>query len=303
MIVPPEGRASLRFRLHRLGVRAILSAVFLVICIILGMAYFSAKAAMNLDEFDDARSTTGGESVPELRKMKSELNRLKMDVEESLDREDELRDQLSQARRSHFGFRRRTRAEVLDRNYKQILASNVSIEAKLSEALALLSTYSEDNQNQLAVMERQFSRMKSRFSVTPSDWPIFGMIDSDFGWRVHPISRSRQFHKGIDIAAWLGSPVKTTADGVVSRTGWNGGYGLEVVVDHGYGMRTVYAHNSRILVSPGEVVRKGQDVASVGSTGLSTGPHVHYEIQKWNEAIDPKPYLNLDMFTASKLVW
>lgn len=303
MIVPPEGRASKRFRIHRMGVRAILSSVFVLVCVVLGMVYFSAKTAMNMDEFEDVRPTANGNSPAEMRKIKHDLDRLKTDVENSLDRQDELRDDINQARHGHFGFRRRTRAEVLDRNYKQIFASTVSPEVKLKEAVALLQNYSDDNESQLAVTERQFSRMKSRFSVTPSDWPIFGMIDSDFGWRIHPITRQRQFHKGIDISAWIGSPVKTTADGVVVRTGWNGGYGMEVVVDHGYGMKTVYAHNSRILVEPGEVVRKGQEVAAAGSTGLSTGPHCHYEIQKWDQAIDPKPYLNLDIFTASKLVW
>lgn len=110
-------------------------------------------------------------------------------------------------------------------------------------------------------------------------------------------------HKGIDIPSWRGAPIKSTADGVVSYAGWSGTFGNVVVIKHRYGFRTIYAHCTQLLVSKGAVVKKGDVIAQVGSTGLSTGSHVHYEVMRWNRSVSPKPYLDVDMFTASTKLW
>ncbi|NQY73647.1 MAG: M23 family metallopeptidase, partial [Candidatus Margulisbacteria bacterium] len=144
---------------------------------------------------------------------------------------------------------------------------------------------------------------KKRYSSTPSIWPVYGRIRSNFGYRTHPISGKRQFHKGIDIPSWLGAPIKAAADGVVYYRGWYRGYGLLVALDHGYGYKTVYAHCSKILVKRGQLVKKGQLIANVGSSGISTGPHLHYEIRKWGKALSPKQFLDIDLFTAGNRLW
>lgn len=127
-------------------------------------------------------------------------------------------------------------------------------------------------------------------------WPVYSplaayALTSNFGGRWHPILGEYRNHLGIDMAAPAGSPVYATASGIVRFAQWNGGYGLFVVLDHGGGLMTRYGHLERILVTAGQTVRAGDLLAYVGSTGLSTGPHLHYEIWLNGAAIDPKRYL------------
>lgn len=132
---------------------------------------------------------------------------------------------------------------------------------------------------------------RSISAAKPSGWPTRGWITSGFGMRNSPFSGKRKMHEGLDIAARTGTPVVATADGIVSRAETAPGYGKLVVVDHGYGYRTYYAHNSRISVKVGERVRRGQKIAEVGSTGSSTGPHVHYEVRLNNVPLNPRKFL------------
>nr|PZN37257.1 MAG: hypothetical protein DIU70_12990 [Bacillota bacterium] len=125
----------------------------------------------------------------------------------------------------------------------------------------------------------------------PRGLPVPGEITSDYGWRRSPISGRRHWHGGIDIAANYGDPVRATADGVVVFAGWlQGGYGWTVKIDHGYGFQTLYAHNQRLLVRVGDRVRRGDVIARVGSSGASTGPHVHYEVHLWGQRVNPLDY-------------
>tara|TARA_B100001989_G_C24508413_1_gene448986 strand:- start:396 stop:779 length:384 start_codon:yes stop_codon:yes gene_type:complete len=126
---------------------------------------------------------------------------------------------------------------------------------------------------------------------------------SRYGWRTHPISGKKRFHAGIDIASWNGAPIHVTADGMVEYAGWSKTFGYVVVVDHNYGVRTIYAHCSKLLVKKNQLVRKGQVIAQVGSTGLSTGDHLHYEIRKRRDHLNPIAFLDLDMFTAQQRIW
>ncbi len=118
-------------------------------------------------------------------------------------------------------------------------------------------------------------------------WPADGPITSPFGMRRHPLFGITHMHTGVDIGALWGSPVLAAADGQVIHAGWFGGYGKLVVVDHGAGVSTLYAHLYEILVSSGASVRRGQVVGRVGSTGFSTGPHLHFEIRIDGQPIDP----------------
>jgi murein DD-endopeptidase MepM/ murein hydrolase activator NlpD len=126
---------------------------------------------------------------------------------------------------------------------------------------------------------------------TPSLWPVLGRISSTYGWRPHPISDKQQFHDGIDIAAPAGTKVRATATGTVTLARDHGGYGLTVIIDHGSGVTTLYAHNQQIFVRKGQVVNKGDIIAAVGSTGVSTGPHLHYEVRQYGKPTNPYPYL------------
>ena len=127
--------------------------------------------------------------------------------------------------------------------------------------------------------------------ATPSIWPVRGTITSGFGWRISPFGDGNELHPGVDIAYTMGAPVVATADGEVVASGPAGGYGNLVQIDHGNGIATLYGHNSQLAVNVGQQVKKGQVIAYAGSTGKSTGPHVHYEVRINNTPIDPMKYL------------
>jgi murein DD-endopeptidase MepM/ murein hydrolase activator NlpD len=118
--------------------------------------------------------------------------------------------------------------------------------------------------------------------------PVPGRITSGYGYRTHPILGYRRFHRGLDIGAGHGTPILATTDGVVARAGWGGGYGNVVELRHSGGLATRYGHMSRISVSGGQRVRQGQVIGYVGSTGLSTGPHLHYEMFRNGQLVDPR---------------
>jgi murein DD-endopeptidase MepM/ murein hydrolase activator NlpD len=123
--------------------------------------------------------------------------------------------------------------------------------------------------------------------VASTIWPVAARITSGFGMRYHPILHFGRMHKGIDFGAHYGQPIVATADGQVMRAGWAGGYGRQVRLAHSGGMGTSYNHMSRIIVEPGSLVRQGQVIGYVGSSGLSTGPHLHYEVYRNGVAVNP----------------
>ena len=117
--------------------------------------------------------------------------------------------------------------------------------------------------------------------------PVPGRVTSPYGLRFHPILHFTRMHKGMDFAASAGTPITATSDGTVSRAGWAGGYGRQVRIDHGGGMVTSYSHMSSFAIAPGGHVRAGQVIGYVGSSGLSTGPHLHYEVFRNGLAVNP----------------
>jgi len=129
--------------------------------------------------------------------------------------------------------------------------------------------------------------------MLPTSKPIKAAYrSSSFGWRVDPFKGTKAFHEGLDFTARMGTPIRAAADGIVTKAGNSNAYGNLVKVNHGAGLETRYAHASKLLVKTGERVVKGQKIALVGSTGRSTGPHLHYEIRLNGHALDPRKYLN-----------
>ena len=129
--------------------------------------------------------------------------------------------------------------------------------------------------------------------ATPSLWPIMGRLLSHFGKREDPFNGMQAFHSGVDISAPTGTPVRVTADGIVVAAEYSGGgYGKLIVIDHGGGIETCYAHLSRIDVLPGQEVRMGQFIGATGATGRVTTPHLHYEVRRGGGPINPIQYLN-----------
>jgi murein DD-endopeptidase MepM/ murein hydrolase activator NlpD len=129
------------------------------------------------------------------------------------------------------------------------------------------------------------------YIATPKGFPVRGNISSNYGRREHPGSGENEFHSGIDISTNPGNPVRATADGIVSFSGWSGGSGNLVGLEHGHGFSTFYAHNRINAVKVGQKVHRGDVISYVGSTGNSTGPHVHYEIWKDGRHVNPQKYI------------
>jgi murein DD-endopeptidase MepM/ murein hydrolase activator NlpD len=135
------------------------------------------------------------------------------------------------------------------------------------------------------------STRKSLLRATPSVKPVRGWYTSPFGYRLSPLTGRLTLHQGVDIAASPGTPVYASGDGKVSFSGYESGYGKLVSIDHGYGVVTRYGHNSQLFVVVGQTVSRGDVIAAVGSTGSSTGPHVHYEVRINNVPVDPMNYI------------
>lgn len=141
------------------------------------------------------------------------------------------------------------------------------------------------------IVKRQ--RVDGPYSGGVMSWPVPGhtRISSPYGYRIHPVFKTKKLHTGIDIPASRGTNVIAAADGTVIYSGSLGGYGKVIMIDHGGGIVTLYGHNSSLVVSEGTEVKKGDTIAKIGSTGISTGPHCHFEVRKNGSYVDPIPWL------------
>lgn len=131
----------------------------------------------------------------------------------------------------------------------------------------------------------------SLLSSTPSIMPTQGMYTSSYGYRISPFTGTRTMHTGMDLSAPVGTPVRASADGIVTKIENDPGYGKVLVISHGYGFSTLYGHNSQILVKVGQKVKRGDEISKVGNTGRSTGPHLHYEVRVNGVEVNPVKYI------------
>lgn len=169
-----------------------------------------------------------------------------------------------------------------------------NLDSSADEGAIDVETLKKQIDSSMAAVEeirKYLAREQDVFHITPSGWPAGGKISSGFGMREHPLSGERKFHTGIDITVPRGTPLHATADGVVSFAERSGGSGNIVVIEHGQGLSTVYAHNTKNTVRAGQAVKRGEVIAYSGSTGVSTGPHVHYEVWRNGQSVNPAPFL------------
>ena len=177
--------------------------------------------------------------------------------------------------------------DTAERAYNELMASSASITAMLQQraaerAAAAAAAASQGGGGGGATWVQGTGQLAA---------PVVAPITSNFGWRIHPIYGTRRLHAGTDFGVDEGTPVHAADGGVVVEAGWISGYGYTVIIDHGNGMSTLYAHNSDVAVSPGQTVSKGQVVSYSGNTGGSTGPHLHFEVRINGEPTDPMGYL------------
>ncbi len=179
-------------------------------------------------------------------------------------------------------FSYRTKDEVLE-NVDTSFVGSLEIPDLIEELKGRIDSVEE--------IKDYLSTQKDIYVATPKGYPVYGRLTSKYGNRKDPFSGERTFHSGIDISASLGAPVRSTADGVVSHSGWTQKGGYLVVIEHGCGYSTLYAHNKSNTVKVGVKVKRGDIIGYVGSTGKSTGPHLHYEVWRDGKTVDAQKFL------------
>ena len=291
MIVPHHGKAVFSIRIPIKAVKY--AAVTLGICLTIisgtmlsyrNQANIATQEKSELNQLREVNHTQLGQ-LEELAKATSEL-------QQNMNRLNQLDSDLRHIVNSEDAPDTSRSAPARLTNYNG--QGGPAVQPKASELLNLvkeLKTAVNEREDSLLNLKESITAKKERLAATPSIWPSAGEVTSRFGWRSSPWGGGGDWHPGIDIASDTGTPIYATADGVVANSSWYGGYGNMVEINHGNGIVTIYGHNSQNLVSAGQQIKKGQLIAYMGSTGYSTGPHVHYEIRVNGTAVNPSSFL------------
>jgi len=188
-------------------------------------------------------------------------------------------------------------------SFRQIMAKKASeISDKMfRENIAKVDAGSRRTLASFQEMAWYLANKRTTQQATPSIKPVNGRITSNFGYRFSPFGDGGfgEFHPGLDLSAKADTPIYATADGVVRHAGWAQGYGQAILIDHGFGFSTLYGHAAELRVKEGDTVTRGQRIASVGTTGRSTGPHLHYEVWLNGKPVNPVPYLKVSAGDAA----
>ena len=178
-------------------------------------------------------------------------------------------------------------------DYQTKVVDRLKIDRRALEAAE--AQLAKDSQGIGSLIQKRVAEERAKNGIVvlgtgQMSYPSDGEITSGFGWRMHPILGYQRFHSGVDFGADYGSTIRSSDRGLVIFAGWYGGYGNAVIIDHGNSTTTLYGHTSELYVSEGQSVERGQPIAAVGSTGLSTGPHLHFEVRQNGEPVDPMSY-------------
>ena len=240
--------------------------------------------------------------ISDIRQERAAIETAKQELETQRARQAQLRDQAA-AKRDEIESRRKEQQAILYQahNDKAVAEQAYNEYQQSSQAIAeMLRQRAADRAAQAAAAAAQASSgggggsSDSYQPVSGSGamiWPVNGVVTSPYGYRTHPIFGTTIYHSGMDIGVDYGTPVHAADGGVVVEAGWISGYGYAVIIDHGNGLSTLYGHNQELAVSEGQAVSQGQVIAYAGSTGNSTGPHVHFEVRANGDPVDPSAYL------------
>jgi murein DD-endopeptidase MepM/ murein hydrolase activator NlpD len=288
MIIPHDpGARTVGFKIPVFWIYLIIISVVFSVGVVGSSLVYSTVLSRRLIHYSNtiAKNEQQQQVITSFR---GETEKLNYAVEELIKEDDQLRKLLGM---ETWKGKIRLSTALKDNN-PQTDAEKVSYEFKVADMRLT------ERKNSFEELKSWVNDVRQRYATTPSSWPIHGRIVSRFGYRIYPW---RGFHTGLDISGHYGAPVRATADGMVSFVGWKRGYGKTVVIKHDHGYSTLFAHSSRFAVKVGQPVSKGQIVCYVGNTGYTTGPHLHYEVRKFDKPINPASYLDLNILTASRI--
>lgn len=319
LIIPKTRKQTRQFKLNAFATYSIVIAflVFNVVVSISSVVYYNKTKALNSENsYLSSKVKTNLDVIATLEdktsEQGSEISDLKVENDDILaylnQRIAEVNDLYIEMSNVIATFNEENDADIsvpvtrsLDRASIQSISTFTNVDPK-DEAMDLDEIKDQDELTQVVnTMKDESSSLITEIEdeleyldCLPDHLPVEGRISSGFGYRRHPITGLRSFHYGIDITANRGTPVEAAGSGVVVFSGWSGGFGKVIIVSHGYGYETVYAHNNNLLVKVGDVVKKGQVISKSGTTGNSTGPHLHFEIRIDGEAVDPTGVLRFN---------
>lgn len=286
-------------------VRVALTICLLGLPVLLGYYGYQFSATRNTDFYNDAWAERLGEQKQEIKKIKQEtlaqlqaLTLQMASMQARLLRLDALGQRVTTLSdiEGEFDFSRAPAVggpEALSKPELDLHGLELNSVPDLIQALDELSWQIDDRQQQLGILDNLLSDQQSQSERFLAGRPVNkGYISSSYGSRIDPFTGKKAWHQGVDFATGQeGIEIQTVAAGVVTYAGERSGYGLMVKVNHGNGYETLYAHDKEVLVSPGDIVKKGQIIALSGNSGRSTGPHVHFEVHKNGRVVDPASYI------------
>jgi murein DD-endopeptidase MepM/ murein hydrolase activator NlpD len=279
-----------KIQVSRASIKKGLSSALIVLCVMIGLSVDYVRARVQLSELSDLRVESGEqrEQIDEYSAQMGEIAQRLAQIDQ-LERKLRVITNLDPADPMPLPGIGGTGDEDLgadggwqprSRRHKGML-----------EGLGALSAASSAKNSSLEGLLAHLEENSARLLQTPSIAPTKGWMTSTFGYRTSPFTGNREFHRGIDIAGRAGTPVLATADGVVQHAGARRALGKSVILRHGYGVETKYGHLQEVLVQPGDRVKRGQKIGLMGSTGRSTGPHLHYQLEVNRKPVDPQNYI------------
>lgn len=309
MVIPHSEQAVISFRLPLIWLQAlsVLLIVFFILLLVFGKYYSDMLGSM--DELKELRIVTC-QQRQQINDLAAEARVMQDSMERLRELDQQLREMMRMGSAAPTGAGSATIASWQPAQTSTAVAdirplgrggggelSAIGVD-KIEQVRQILAEL-ESVKDEMVVREESLENLRKKLvehqaaqAHTPSVWPVQGQVSSYYGYRRSPFGSGQEFHPGVDIAAPYGTPVVATADGKVSFVGWRGAYGRAVIIDHGYGYRTMYGHNSKTVVNVGQTVKKGQIIAYVGSSGRSTGPHVHYEVHVNGTTTNPWRYMS-----------
>lgn len=265
MLIPHDSKQTINFKLPSIGIVAsvilwLVGTVYVISAAVGTVEYYRMKNRLNFytERFTELQST-----IITLKNAQAEFERL-------------------------LSFR--SKNKILE-NVDSKATGKVAAYDEGSIDMDLLQKQINATIQNIDAIRDFLKEQKDVYVATPKGWPVNGRVTSEFGPRENPRDGSPEFHSGIDISVPSGTAVHATANGIVSFAGWSSGSGNLVVVEHGFGNATFYAHNTSIAVKVGQKVKRGDILSYSGSTGDSTGPHVHYEVRHNGKAVNPRQFI------------